>query len=561
MVSQRCFAFMILLVSGSMLIAQDPATNPAAADYLSYQETQAQYQATRERSAPQVDRGPTIGGRLVPKVFTNPVLPGNHPDPSLCRVDRTYYLVTGSTAWFPGIPLYRSQDLVNWEHLGHALDRPEQRFIHDRADVWEGCLAPTIRYFEGIFYIVSTARLGRYTANFYVTAQDPAGPWSDPIWLKGEGSHPSIFFGEDKRAWILTQERIGRRYQVQVRELDLERQALIGPATTLVAGQWGGGFHLYRFDDHYLLLVSAGGSSAIHSYRSCQLRGPYFPCEGNPVLRLGSTTPLTHLGRMDIVQTHHHDWWAVVSANNSQTSLTGQETYLLPLHLKPSGPVFASSTPFTHTQIRPNLGWHVAQRYRSADDFAFGSLHPLWGVYRTPRATWWSCLERSGWLRLQLLPTGPTQAENSAVVARRVQDTQFYAGTRLDFLPAAENESAGLILMADHRLQLRLAVRGQEQARTVTLILVERGRESQKAQMQIASNPLHLALEVQAGQIQAYAGTDLAHRQTLGNAITIQADASCQELLGGARVGMYATSAGRLSDTVADFDWFDYQGL
>ena len=59
-------------------------------------------------------------------LFNNPILPGFYPDPSICRVEDDYYLVTSTFAYFPGIPIFHSKDLVNWEQIGHVLSRPSQ---------------------------------------------------------------------------------------------------------------------------------------------------------------------------------------------------------------------------------------------------------------------------------------------------------------------------------------------------------------------------------------------------------------------------------------------------
>ena len=83
----------------------------------------------------------------------NPILPGCYPDPSVCRVGDTFYLVTSTFEYFPGLPVFRSTDLVSWEQLGHVIDRPGQldyqglRYSH-------GLYAPTIRHHDGVFWVV-----------------------------------------------------------------------------------------------------------------------------------------------------------------------------------------------------------------------------------------------------------------------------------------------------------------------------------------------------------------------------------------------------------------------
>ena len=110
--------------------------------------------------------------------YQNPVLPGFYPDPSVCRVGKDYYLVTSSAEYFPGIPVFHSLDLIHWEQIGHCLTRASQiplTNVPPSGGIW----APTIRYHEGIFYVASTNVTGH--GNFYVTATDPAGEWSEPI--------------------------------------------------------------------------------------------------------------------------------------------------------------------------------------------------------------------------------------------------------------------------------------------------------------------------------------------------------------------------------------------
>jgi len=122
--------------------------------------------------------------------YSNPVLPGFYPDPSICRVGSDYYLVTSSFQFFPGVPIFHSRDLVNWRQIGHCLDRKSQLNL-------EGCksslgiFAPTIRCHNGRFYMVTTNMNG--FRNFYVWSDQPEGPWSEPIWLDWPGIDPSCF--------------------------------------------------------------------------------------------------------------------------------------------------------------------------------------------------------------------------------------------------------------------------------------------------------------------------------------------------------------------------------
>ena len=103
---------------------------------------------------------------MLKKTFQNPLLSGFYPDPSICRVEDDYYLVTSSFVYYPGLPIFHSKDLVNWEQIGHGIHRPEQ-LDYKNCETSEGLWAPSIRYHKGTFYIINT--LAKFFF-FFVTA-------------------------------------------------------------------------------------------------------------------------------------------------------------------------------------------------------------------------------------------------------------------------------------------------------------------------------------------------------------------------------------------------------
>ena len=135
------------------------------------------------------------------KKLKNPLLSGFYPDPSICRKDEDYYLVTSTFEYFPGVPVFHSKDLVHWHQIGHCLNRLSQIDLTGVA-ASQGIYAPTIRFHNGKFYMITTlVQNPPYwgNINFFVTADNPAGPWSDPIIIEGaEGIDPTIFFDGGK---------------------------------------------------------------------------------------------------------------------------------------------------------------------------------------------------------------------------------------------------------------------------------------------------------------------------------------------------------------------------
>ena len=139
-------------------------------------------------------------------IYRNPVIPGFYPDPSVCRVGPDFYLVTSSFEYYPGVPVFKSRDLVQWEQIGHCLTRPEQLPL-EGARSSGGIYAPTIRYHDGRFYMVTTNVTDR--GHFYVWTDDPAGEWSDPIWVQfgdrpgfNDSIDSSLFFDDDGKVYF-----------------------------------------------------------------------------------------------------------------------------------------------------------------------------------------------------------------------------------------------------------------------------------------------------------------------------------------------------------------------
>lgn len=144
--------------------------------------------------------------------YTNPVIPGFYPDPSVCRVSDDYYLVNSTFEYYPGVPVFHSKDLIHWNQIGHCIHRKDQ--IEGEINIF----APTIRYHEGTFYMITTNV--SHGGNFYVTAQNPAGPWSDPIWIDMPQIDPDLFFDDDGKAYVTTS-------TFELAEIDIETGELL----------------------------------------------------------------------------------------------------------------------------------------------------------------------------------------------------------------------------------------------------------------------------------------------------------------------------------------------
>jgi xylan 1,4-beta-xylosidase len=509
-------------------------------------------------------------------MFDNPVLAGSHPDPSICRVGEDYYLATSTFALFPGIALHHSRDLVHWRPIGAALDRPSQLDL-DRVRMTDGIYAPTLRFSDGVFYLVCTVVGGSPGGNFLVTAADPAGPWSEPVWIAdAPGFDPSLFF-EDGRVWYCgTNERNAEqapgRTTVWVQELDSATWQLTGErhfvwTGAMVDARWAEGPHLYRIGDWYYLVAAEGGTDYNHAVvaaRSGSLTGPYEGCPANPLLssrHLGRTADVVGPGHADLIETQDGEWWAVLLAarpSDGDWWGTSRETFLVPVAWADGWPVFVPGVGRVPlTLAGPSLPLHRWPTAPTVDPFDGAELGPEWSLLRTPRTRWWSLTQRPGHLRLRLRPETAYDFSNPSLVLRRVEHAAWAATMDLDFTPAQPGDRAGLVLWVSDTDQLRVESDGS----VVRVIRREASQDTPVAELQVGAGPLVLNIEAH--------GRALTVRAGLRGAAWTEVSSMDIGFLGqqvngyffGLLVGPYATSSGGESSAVADVDWFEYIGV
>lgn len=292
------------------------------------------------------------------KIAHNPILKGFYPDPSICRVGRDYYLVNSTFSYVPGVPVFHSRNLADWEQIGNVLTRKSQ-LVLDGATISRGIFAPSIRYHNGLFYMITTNV--SYGGNFYVTAKDPAGEWSDPVYLKvpegvDAGIDPSLYFEGEKCYYVGQRQKADARFfgdcEVWMQELDLAKGELVGEAYSLYTGAmkdacWVEGPHLYRIGEYYYITCAEMGTSFEHSIcvaRSRELTGPYENYKCNPLLthrHLGHGCPIQNIGHGDLVDTSEGDWYLVMLGTRPLNGAAemGRETFLAKVEWEEGWPV------------------------------------------------------------------------------------------------------------------------------------------------------------------------------------------------------------------------------
>lgn len=290
-------------------------------------------------------------------IVHNPILPGFYPDPSICAVGRDFYLVNSTFAYFPGVPIFHSRDLAHWRQIGNVLTRPSQLPL-DGCRHSRGIYAPTLRYHDGTFYLITTNISGG--GNFIVTARDPAGPWSEPYWLgdAAPGIDPSLLFDDDGRCYYVGNrpnpdgERYGGDWEIWAQELDLNTMRLTGESHALWKGAlrdviWPEGPHLYKKDGMYYLMIAEGGTGPNHSVsvaRSEHVFGPYVGNPNNPILthrHLGAQYPVTCVGHGDLAADAEGNWYMVMLGMRpcGGHTIMGRETFLARVEWQNGWPV------------------------------------------------------------------------------------------------------------------------------------------------------------------------------------------------------------------------------
>ncbi|MDV5825721.1 glycoside hydrolase family 43 protein [Sphingobium naphthae] len=417
---------------------------------------------------------------LGPGEFRNPILSGYYPDPSVTRVGDDYYLVNSSFAHFPGIPVFTSKDLVHWTQIANAIDRPEQLDFTGRRTS-QGVFAPDISWHDGLFYIANTCV--ECGGNFVITAKDPAGPWSNPIWLPFEGIDPSIYWEGDK-AYIVNNRapdeppRYDGHRAIWIQEYDWRAGKMVGPSTQLINGGvdiskkpvWIEGPHILRKDGTYYLTAAEGGTSVNHSqvvFRSKSLRGPFTPFEGNPILTQrdldpARPDPIGSAGHAKLVQTQKGDWWATFLAVRPYADdyyTIGRETFLLPVRWENGWPIILPKGQAIRRKLKaPDLPSQPAPLLPTSGPISYvepfdGPALPMqWIGIRTPKHPFYRLAD--GMLELDSgAPLGDLNGV-PAFIGRRQQHANARFSTMLRYVPEKEGDRAGLAAVQSDRSHL-----------------------------------------------------------------------------------------------------------
>ena len=393
--------------------------------------------------------------------YANPVLPGMNSDPSVCRVGDDFYLSSSSLAYFPGVPIYHSRDLLNWTLIGHAITRLAQADLAGM-DCNSGLWATTLRHHAGRFYLV-TAHM-RHQRLFYVTAEDPRGPWSDPIFIETDGFcyDPSLDI-IDGVAYLGYTCGTGSN-EMRLGEIDLASGRWLRQPQAVWRGSGGFGAegqHLYRIDGWWYLIDAEGGNinQAMTCVRARDPYGPYEACPQNPVVSNKENRGhlLQCVGHGDLVQHADSSWWFICHAVRNYGafddlhSVLGREVVLLPVDWIDGWPSILDGGPITHVITRHIAGEQAPHPPTFSDGFTGPAFLPAWSFLRGPATE--LCRFADDGPGLLLHGSAATLSDRDTPAFLSVRQNLAWGQVRASwsFIAETDDEEAGLCFFMNER--------------------------------------------------------------------------------------------------------------
>ncbi|MBS2099326.1 glycoside hydrolase family 43 protein [Carboxylicivirga linearis] len=501
------------------------------------------------------------------RTYENPIIRGMNPDPSICRVGDDFYLVTSTFEYFPGIPIYHSKDLVNWKQIGHVLHRPEN-CLAEGAYSSGGNYAPAIRYNNGTFYVTCTNYGGKGSQGaYYVTATDPAGPWSDPVWVGNWNVDPSILFANDSMYWISPD----NKGSFMVGTINPETGETITPLRLVASGQGGSspeGPHMYKINDYYYLMSAEGGTGYEHReviQRSKSPYGPFDPSPYGPVITNMNhpESPFQAIGHADLVQLPDDSWWLVclgIRPQGGKFQHLGRETFLAPVTWTEDGwPIAGTNGMMDTSYVVPNLPEHKWEKAPVRDDFDAVTLGLDWTFIRQPYGNDWSLTGRKGYLRLNGSAITLKEMDSPAFVGRRQSALNIAASTKMSFTPTADNEEAGLVIRANDANHYALVVTQKDGKRVVKFRRVLEELLEDEIYTAIPDGDVVLRITATPLEYQFWVQAKGFETSLIASAPT--KDLSTEKVGGfiGVFIGMYASGNGQANTNPADYEWFDFE--
>ncbi len=328
--------------------------------------------------------------------YINPIINADAPDPDIIRVDDWYYLATTTFYHFPGVTIFKSRDLVNWEFCCNPLekiaDSDEFNLKNGKNHYAGGQWAPSLKYYKGQFYL-NFICFGNDGGDFMLTTRDPEGKWT---MKKVDGWYYDSGFlfddGPNGTGNVYVAHGIDR---ITVSQVDMNRD--FKSVKDVVVSENGNGLegsHMYHIGDYYYIYATYGGTEGSQTiFRAKDPFGPYEEHNGRVFEK-----QKIHQG--GLVQTQTGEWWTILFRD---AGAIGRIPYLEPVQWVDGWPVIGNNGTDVSAQskgyAKPDVGRVWPQTYLATNDaFAGSRIGVQWGWNHNPDNSAWAL--KDGWLHL-----------------------------------------------------------------------------------------------------------------------------------------------------------------
>jgi alpha-N-arabinofuranosidase len=406
--------------------------------------------------------------------------------------------------------------------------------------------------------------------NFFVTTDDPAGDWSEPIWVDEGGIDPDLCFDDNGTVYYTRNGQGICSTTIDPVTGETGTMRTIWSGTPAGCGE---GAHLYHIDGTYYLMIAEGGTRYGHQEsiaRSDRPEGPFEPCPHNPILthRNRWPYPIQCTGHADLIQAHDGSWWLVFlgvrlrSSERVPVQHLGRETFLAPVTWENGWPVINGDGTVDLEMCVGTLEQIPVPNRPPEPTFAAGDLDPCWNYLRNPHEAHYRIADPPGSASLRCAPIRLSDCYASGSPTMLIRRQEHFAArveATVEFDPA-NGERAGLVVWMDARHHYALSVSGAAAGRRVELRRCVEGVESVSARADLPDGPIRLAIDADAASYTfSWAGADDAefHRLDQAGAAYISSDIAWT--FTGMYVGLFAERDDDQPGTWARFEQIAYR--
>ena len=540
-------------------------------------------------------------------MIKNPILPGFNPDPCICRKGDDYYMAVSSFEWLPGIPVYHSKDMKNWELYSHVLTDDtslDLKKLPSAKGIWAPCL--TYCEEEDLFYVVygvMNSMNARYfdVDNYLVTAKDIKGPWSEPIYIHSSGFDASILHDDNGKKYIVsleweTREGYEKPGAICMVEYCPEKKEILGYPKRI----WSGGTdrgcieapHLTKRGDYYYIMCAEGGTGYGHSVTMGRAKNVWGPYEGDPKNPIVTSTPGDFYERHDPdhLKPKYFNPESILQKSGHGSYIETQlgEVYLVHLTSRPFVPelrcTLGRETAIQKMKwtedgwLRMADGSNLAKEYveesklqeykvhqvPSFDDFDDEELGIQYYAPRIMPSSFADVKSRPGYVRIRGQESR-CSLNKVSILARKLTSVYATVTTKMEFKPEVHQHSAGLIMYYDNMNYIYLRKYYSETLNhsAISIIHLENGEKTEfiNTRVKVEDCPIYFRLKVNGRSSYFEWSYDGEKYERIGKVFdtTKFSDEYCKYgEFTGTFVGI--TCADRiLHKHYADFDFFDYE--